>query len=201
MVSPQLCHPRHAEKSLLTQYEGAPLCGLFSRQLCVLLWVIKLQWFHEGLKTSLALTAQNVQQTTCLKWENNKSEKLQRCGIIHYPSHTTVFNSDNVKNFGSVCNYHSWNSLTTKPILLWCECHLPLYLQRYFKHDRDEWLPLEWANLRAMKLQWYELVAQVLVFIPSLLATSPLHLYLLSLLIPPSPSALHSPLSFILLSP
>lgn len=72
--SPHLCHPPiypHAEKSLLTQYEGAALCWLFSSQLRVLLRVVKLQWFHEGLKTSLALTMQNIQQPACsTKWTN-----------------------------------------------------------------------------------------------------------------------------------
>lgn len=121
-----LCHPPHADKSPLTQYEGASLCGLLSSQLCVLLWVVKLQWFHEGLKASLALTAQNVQQTTCsMTGEKTSLKKKKRwqCGINHYPRYI-VFNSDNsYQHFG---NYHSWNCQSShKMQLLWCGCHYP----------------------------------------------------------------------------
>lgn len=58
--------PTFGQEDALTQNEGASLCGLFPGQLCVLLRVVKLQRFHEGLKTSVALSTEDVQQTTCV---------------------------------------------------------------------------------------------------------------------------------------
>lgn len=127
-----LCHPRHADKSLLTQYEGASLCGLLSSQLCVLLWVVKLQWFHEGLKASLALTAQNVQQTTCsMTGEKTKAKKRRQCGI-HYSTLSSTVTTKKTKQYTDANsyqhfgNYHSWNCQSShKMQLLWCGCNYP----------------------------------------------------------------------------
>lgn len=60
LMQVSFCGPKHS----LTQNERAPLCGRLPSQLCVLLRVVKLQRLQKGLKASLALTPQNVQQTT-----------------------------------------------------------------------------------------------------------------------------------------
>lgn len=135
-----LCHPPHADKSPLTQYEGASLCGLLSSQLCVLLWVVKLQWFHEGLKASLALTAQNVQQTTCSMTGEKTKFKKKKNGdnveLITIPGtlSSTVTTQKNKKtkqytdanSYQHFGNYHSWNCQSShKMQLLWCGCHYP----------------------------------------------------------------------------
>lgn len=117
----------HMQRKLHTQYERASLCGLFSSELCVLLWVVKLQWLHKSLKTSLALSMQNVQQTACTvkrkreNWNNyHRSLSCRHC--------LTTVVTKNKLHIGII---NTWNNLTSKMRSLWCQLNLPLSLQTW----------------------------------------------------------------------
>lgn len=138
-------------KSPLTQNEGASLCGLLARQLCVLLWMVKLQGFHESLKASLALTSQNVQQTTC--WICEGGGKAQE--KILWKSRLLVFTTAD-KN--CQLNYKYSASFVW---LRFSPCSI-------LTHGHDEWPLLGWPHFPEMKQQWYELGSQVFLLILSL---------------------------------
>lgn len=138
-------------KSPLTQNEGASLCGLLACQLCVLLWMVKLQGFHESLKASLALASQNVQQTTCwIAREGGETQEksLWKCLLLVF----TTADKNCQLNYKYSASF-MWLRFSPCSILT---------------HGHNEWLLLGWPNFLKTKQQRYELGSQVFLLILSL---------------------------------